>query len=364
MVDKKSRLLLAQHDVNAALKKTNRKIDELGVHSKALCEALFEIQSSFNRISDVKKEYRVTYEGLKLIRDNWKEQAKNISSKYNNVRAKVSIKSTVSIDAMGVSSSYGLATTFGVASSGKSIFCSSTAAVDNAVASWLCGSIFVTNGITTAVGSASLLLLFGPIGLSIIGIPIIANGYISPKNLAEMSGLENVYTLINCRNCKSYESSIAELSERIERIKKETIELREAVKKIESFGINFKTMSKKQQLELGTYVNLMESSTTLLTEPILKLQPDFTEEDFNKVCKIANFRDGRYLKAHKKLIISLANQLFKIPLENEEKNLLVEYLRKNKEFLETIGMTAREFSVEDLNMVELALNHRYKLREY
>lgn len=41
-------------------------------------------------------------------------------------------------------------------------------------------------------------------------------------------------------------------------------------------------MTESQQFELGSYVNLMESATMLLVNPILGLQPKYTEQDFEK----------------------------------------------------------------------------------
>ena len=51
-----------------------------------------------------------------------------------------------------------------------------------------------------------------------------------------------------------------------------------------TFGTDYSQMTEEQQYELGTYVNLMEAATMLLVNPILGLQPKFSEQDFDKLC--------------------------------------------------------------------------------
>ncbi|MBQ2297433.1 MAG: hypothetical protein II255_03105, partial [Ruminiclostridium sp.] len=166
------------------------------------------------------------------------------------------------------------------------------------------------------------------------------------------------------RDIKSYELAIVELSERIKRIIDETGKLETAIKKIETFGTDYSQMTEEQQYELGAYVNLMEASTMLLVNPILGLQPKFSEQDFDKVCALENETFRKYFKAHRNMIISMANLLYTIPLDDKDKKLLAKSLRKNKEFLESVQMTKKEFGVEDIIMIERALSHRYKFRAY
>lgn len=121
-------------------------------------------------------------------------------------------------------------------------------------------------------------------------------------------------------------------------------------------------MTVEQQYELGAYVNLIEASTMLLVNPILGLQPKFSNQDFDKVCSRETEANRKYMKSHKNMIISMANLLFKIDLDDKDKKLLAKSLRKNKDFLKSIQMTKKEFSVEDIDIIERVLTCRYKLR--
>ena len=117
-------------------------------------------------------------------------------------------------------------------------------------------------------------------------------------------------------------------------------------------------MTEAQQYELGAYVNLMEASTTLLINPILGLQPKFSEQDFEKLCSSCLSIFKRYYLEHKSLVISMANLLYNIELEEKDRKVLAKSLCKNKEFLSSMNMSKKDFDAHDISMVERAL--RYK----
>ena len=162
-----------------------------------------------------------------------------------------------------------------------------------------------------AAGNA-FLALAGPVGWTIAGLSIIASGLMFFKTKGDKERLENVYTRISNRDVKSYELAIVELSERIKRIDDETGKLETAIKEIETFGTDYRQMTEEQQYKLGAYVNLMEASTMLLVNPILGLQPKFSEQDFDKLCASETEIFRHYFKAHKNMVISMANLLYKI----------------------------------------------------
>ena len=368
MAKKLSKLQLAQQKAEAAAKKTNQKINELGIHTSDLYAALAGIQASFDCIRNVPEENRLTYEKLKAIRVKWKQQAENIELEYKKAEVKAAgqcaagVGAGVAVVTLGPTAAMGIATTFGVASTGTAISALSGAAA-NAALAWLGGGALAVGGGGMAAGSA-FLALAGPVGWTIAGLSIIASGLVFFKTKGDKERLENVYTRISNRDVKSYELAIVELSERIKRIDDETGKLETAIKEIEAFGTDYRQMTEEQQYKLGAYVNLMEASTMLLVNPILGLQPKFSEQDFDKLCASETEIFRHYFKAHKNMVISMANLLYKITLDDKDKKLLAKSLRKNKEFLFSVQMTKKEFGVEDLAMIERALKHRYKTQSY
>ena len=369
MAKKLSKLEIAQQKAEDAAKKTNKKIEELGQNTNVLYTSLNNIQSLFDRIRNVPEEDKFKYEKLKAIRLNWKQQAENIEMEYKKAEVKAAgqgaagVGAGVAVAALGPTAAMGIATTFGVASTGTAISTLSGAAATNAALAWLGGGALAAGGGGMAAGSA-FLALAGPVGWTIAGISIVTSGLIFFKTKSDKERLENIFTLISKRDIKSYELAIVELSKRIDRIKKEGIKLAEAIIKIESFGTEYNQMSKAQQYELGAYVNLMEASTMLLIDPIMGLRPKYTEEDFEKLCASETYKFKKYFTNHKSMVISLSNLLYKIKLNDRDKKLLCKSLKKNKKFMASIDMTKKEFDVDDLSMIERALNHKYKTSTY
>ena len=369
MAKKLSKLQIAQQKAEAAAKKTNKKIEELGQHTSDLYVSLNMIQSLFDRIRNVPEEDKLKYEELKAIRVNWKQQAENIEMEYKKTKVKAAgqgaagVGAGVAVAALGPTAAMGIATTFGVASTGTAISALSGAAATNAALAWLGGGALVAGGGGMAAGNA-FLALAGPVGWTIAGLSIVASGLMFFKTKSDKERLENIFTLISNRDIKSYELAIVELSERIKRIVDEAGKLAGAIIKIETFGADYNKMSETQQYELGAYVNLMEASTMLLVNPILGLQPKYTEQDFEKLCASESVSFRTYFKNHKSMVISMANLLYKIKLDDKDKKLLAKSLKKNKEFLASVEMSKKEFDADDISMIERALQHRYKRSTY
>lgn len=355
MSKKKSKLKLSQEQAEKSVEKTNKKIGELGENTKRIYEKLNTIQQLFDSIRNVPNEKRLEYERLTKIRLSWKQQAEKIESDYRNAVAKnagkgvAGVGAGVAVAALGPTAAMGIATTFGVASTGTAISTLSGAAATNAALAWLGGGALAAGGGGMAAGNA-FLALAGPVGWAIAGIALVGSGLLLWKGKSEQDRLEDIFTLISKRDIKSYELAIVEINERISRINDESQELAAAIERIESFGYDYDLMTDAQQYELGSYVNLMNSSTQLLVNPIMGLQPKYRENDLEK-----------YLSSHKKnlgekekqLIISLANLLYKIDIDDKDKHLLWKSFKANKKFLASIEMTEKEF---EFSIIETAFD--------
>lgn len=369
MGKKLSKFEAAQKKAGEKVKLTNEKIEKLGSHTCKLYEALTEIQKLFDIIRNVPADTKLQFEKLRSVSLNWKQQAEKIEADYNKAEVKVAghgaagIGAGVAVAALGSMAAMGIATTFGVASTGTAISALSGAAATNAALAWLGGGALVAGGGGMASGNA-LLALAGPIGLTIAGASLIFSGVMIFVTKMNKEKLENIFTLISERDVHSYEMAIVELNERIQRITDESKKLTDAIKRIKTFGTDYNTMSESQQYELGSYVNLMEASTMLLVDPILGLQPKFSEQDFEKLCSSGDDVSRKYYTSHKAMVISLANMLFKIDLDDKDIKLLAKSLKKNKKYLSSIGMKKQDIDYDDISMVEKALKFRYGLRAY
>ena len=366
MAKKKSKMKISQEKAEAAIKHTNEKIDELGEQTSQLYDELNEIQSLFDVIRNIPSDKKLEYEKFKEIRFNWKEQAKKIEDDYNKAAAKnagqgaAGIGVGVAVVTMGPTVAMGVATTFGVASTGTAISSLSGAAATNAALAWLGGGALTAGGGGMAAGEA-FLELAGPIGWVIAGVALLSSGLMFWKAMSDKKRLERIFTLISERDVKIYELAIVELEERITRIKDEGEKLKSAIEKTRNFGTDYEKMTEGQQYELGAYVNLMSASTQLLVNPILGLQPKYNEEDFEEFSKT---RKGQadVVKERKNLIIAFANLLYKVIVDSKDRKLLWKTFRKNKKFLKSVDITKKEFDSSIIDMSVEALKYKDKSR--
>lgn len=333
MSKKKSKLQQAQDEAQAAINETNKKIEELGKHSNNLCIELNNIQKLFDEIRNIPSEKKIECEKFKKIRLNWKQQAEKIESDY---------KAAV------------------VKNAGAAISTLSGAAATNAALAWLGGGALAAGGGGMAAGEA-FLTLAGPAGWAIAGVALVASGIMFWRSSGKKKRIEEIFTLIRKRDVKSYKLAVVELSERITRIDEESKLLRDAIVKVKSFGTDYDAMTEAQQYELGVYVNLMLSSTQLLVNPILGLQTKYGNEDFEKFVSWKGRKADKALcNDFKTLIISFANLLYKIDLDDNDKRLLYKTFKGNKKMLSALNMKKKKFKIEILNAVEEALLYSYK----
>ena len=358
MAKKKTKLQIAQELAQSAIDQTNKKIGDLGEETGKIHDSLIQIQECFDVIRNIPSETRLKYEELKKIRLNWKDQAAKIEEDYKKVAVKnagkgaAGVGAGVAVAALGPTAAMGIATTFGVASTGTAISALSGAAATNAALAWLGGGALAAGGGGMAAGNA-LLALAGPIGWAIAGVAVLGSSilFIVAKN--EQKRLEDIFTLISKRDKKSYDLATVELDERIARIVDETALLNDAIQKIQTFGTDYGEMSEAQQYELGAYVNLMSSSTQLLVNPILGLQPKFNEADLDHFLSNNTDRDISSFseELRNKLLLFFTNLFYQIDLDDRDRKLLWRTFKKNKKFLKEMGIEKRDF---DQSIIDLA----------
>jgi len=361
MSKKKSRLKLAQEQTESAIEKTNKKIVELGTCTSPLYDELNTIQEHFDDIRNVPSEKRLEYEKLKKIRLNWKQQAERIEFDCKNAVAKNVGKGAgglgtgVAVAALGPTAAMGIATTFGVASTGTAISALSGAAATNAALAWLGGGALAAGGGGMAAGNA-FLALAGPVGWAIAGVSLVISGLLLWKGKSDQNHLEDIFTLISKRDVKSYELAIVEINERISRIKDESQRLNCEIERIRTFGLDYNLMTETKQHELGLYVNLMNFSTQLLVNPIAGIQPKFDTGDLKEYIAFSKQKIDDKQKA---LIVYLSNLLYKINLDEKDKKLLRKSFIKNKKFLSSIEISKKDFEFSIIETVSDALKHKY-----
>ena len=121
----------------------------------------------------------------------------------------------------------------------------------------------------------------------------------------------------------------------------------------------------------------MLSSTQLLVNPILGLQPKYSEKDldeFKAGHKIYSINEADALLNDKvnnayldiydltnknsQVLFTLANLIYGVPMEEKDCNLLGKSLRDNKDFLKSISMDKDSFSPSILSYVKMFIDYK------
>lgn len=92
--------------------------------------------------------------------------------------------------------------------------------------------------------------------------------------------------------------------------------------------------------------------------------PKYSETDFEAFISYEPYKaKAKRYSEYKLLIISLANFLYKIELNDRDKKLIWKSLKNNKEMLKSMVISKKEFDMEIMDAVSKALNYKYKTCE-
>ena len=365
-MSKNNKLNEAAEKVKARAVETNNKISELGNYTYCLNNVLSIIQTQFDKIRNIPGDKHIEYDKIKKARLTWTHEVETIEANYKSSQAlnissgAVGAATGIGVVTLAPTAAMSIATTFGVASTGTAISSLSGAAATNAALAWLGGGSLAAGGGGMAGGSA-FIALSGPVGWSIAGVALLGGGILFWLTSSDKKRLERIFSLISDRDIKSFDLAIVELNERITRILQETKLLNEAIVEIGSFGTDYTQMTEEQHYTLGTYLNLMNSTTQLLVNPIMGLQPKFSEKDLEKYLSCHRV-ESKYLEMSvKNLLIYIANLLFDIQIEEKDRKLLAKLYRKDKKFLEIMKVEKKDIDLSLLNIIDEVLKYKEEL---
>lgn len=342
---KKTKLENSIDELLLLVQSTNDKIKDLGVCDDFLYNTLNCIQGQFDAIRGIPDDKKEKYKEVKDVCVAWKQHVDKINENYivaqkaNVELGAGGIAAGAGVALLGPTAAMGIATTFGVASTGTAIATLHGAAATNAALAWLGGGTLAAGGGGISAGSM-LLYLTGPVGWTIAGLTLISSALLFWKARSEKKRLEDIFLLVSKRDKCYYKLALVELNERIKKIKDENSNLQDAIKDISTFGTDYTCMTEEQQYKLGTYVNLMNSAVQLLINPILGLQPKCCEKDFDRFIECSPQGPWLNINVHnnKDLVIYMVNLLYGIETEESDWKLLSKSFRKNKDFIQKMGI--------------------------
>ena len=333
------------------------KIPQLGVEIERLYNKINKINEVFNGIKNIPEELELKRFKINQALDNWKFKVEKIEKDYDDSTFKsagygaAGAAAGFAFVSMAPTVAMGIATTFGVASTGTAISALTGAAANSAALAWLGGGALAAGGGGIAAGEA-LLALAGPIGWGIAGLSVLCAGvfYLSAKN--EKETLENIFIKILSNLEKKLQLGIVEINERIESIYNEVKLLEECYYQISTYDKNYINLTYVQKIELGKYVNIMKGTKKLITFPIMALMQNFDDNDY------INYKGNDNDVKKRNLFVLLANMLENIYLFQEERKLLVKVMKNNDNFFKNDNIRKEDMTLELLNDVFYALSKK------
>ena len=253
----------------------NKSIELYQVRDKAI-KVVKIVEERINKLANKPKEFETKLEAIDVEIQNFEDKQIAISQSIKEAElASGSTAATASLSALGVTvatlgptAAMGVATTFGVASTGTAISSLSGAAANSAALAWLGGGSVAAGGGGVAAGNA-FLALAGPVGWGIAGAMLTASigaGVIANRNNEEaakeaMEEQKKVELL-----ARQLKEKVIEVTELIELTEKQTEGIYLA--NLSLTGMDYSLFTEDEKYQAGALVNSTLSLTAMVNKEI------------------------------------------------------------------------------------------------
>ncbi len=253
----------------------NKSIELYQVRDKAI-KVVKIVEERINKLANKPKEFETKLEAIDVEIQNFEDKQIAISQSIKEAElASGSTAATASLSALGVTvatlgptAAMGVATTFGVASTGTAISSLSGAAANSAALAWLGGGSVAAGGGGVAAGNA-FLALAGPVGWGIAGAMLTASigaGVVANRKneeVAKEAMEEQKKVELLARQLKE---KVIEVTELIELTEKQTEGIHLANSSLT--GMDYSLFTEDEKYQAGALVNSTLSLTAMVNKEI------------------------------------------------------------------------------------------------
>lgn len=253
----------------------NKSIELYQVRDKAI-KVVKIVEERINKLANKPKEFETKLEAIDVEIQNFEDKQIAISQSIKEAElASGSTAATASLSALGVTvatlgptAAMGVATTFGVASTGTAISSLSGAAANSAALAWLGGGSVAAGGGGVAAGNA-FLALAGPVGWGIAGAMLTASigaGVVANRKneeVAKEAMEEQKKVELLARQLKE---KVIEVTELIELTEKQTEGIYLA--NLSLTGMDYSLFTDDEKYQAGALVNSTLSLTAMVNKEI------------------------------------------------------------------------------------------------
>ena len=253
----------------------NKSIELYQVRDKAI-KVVKIVEERINRLANKPKEFEAKLEKIDVEIQYFGDKQEAITQAIKEAElASGSTAATASLSALGVTvatlgptAAMGVATTFGVASTGTAISTLSGAAANSAALAWLGGGSVAAGGGGMAAGKA-FLALAGPVGWGIAGVMLTASvgaGVLANRKNEEVAKeafdeQKKIELLI-----RQTKKSIIDITELINLIEKQEEGIYLA--NLSLIGMNYSLFTEDEKYQAGALVNATLSLTAMINKEI------------------------------------------------------------------------------------------------
>ena len=253
----------------------NKSIELYQVRDKAI-KVVKIVEERINKLANKPKEFETKLEAIDVEIQNFEDKQIAISQSIKEAElASGSTAATASLSALGVTvatlgptAAMGVATTFGVASTGTAISSLTGAAANSAALAWLGGGSVAAGGGGVAAGNA-FLALAGPVGWGIAGAMLTASvgaGVVANRKNEEVAKEaieEQKKVELLARQLKE---KVVEVTELIELTEKQTEGIYLA--NLSLTGMDYSLFTDDEKYQAGALVNSTLSLTAMVNKEI------------------------------------------------------------------------------------------------
>lgn len=253
----------------------NKSIELYQVRDKAI-KVVKIVEERINKLANKPKEFETKLEEIDVEIQNFEDKQIAISQSIKEAElASGSTAATASLSALGVTvatlgptAAMGVATTFGVASTGTAISSLTGAAANSAALAWLGGGSVAAGGGGVAAGNA-FLALAGPVGWGIAGAMLTASigaGVVANRKNEEVAKEaieEQKKVELLARQLKE---KVIEITELIELTEKQTEGIYLA--NLSLTGMDYSLFTDDEKYQAGALVNSTLSLTAMVNKEI------------------------------------------------------------------------------------------------
>lgn len=244
------------------------------LRSESSVKLITEVESYINSLANTPKEldksfteYKASFRSFNIIISKLESESRTADIQ-TGTGAGGSIAAGLGVAAFAPTAAMGLATTFGVASTGTAISALSGAAATNAALAWIGGGALAAGGGGMAAGNA-LLAMAGPIGWAVGGILLTGTGIFSYRKnkrigeeaIAKRKELETYDAALN--------AALLEIKVLINLTEQHVKGVRDLLAKLFSNPVqDYSRFTSEQKQQVGSLVNHISSLSELLNKKV------------------------------------------------------------------------------------------------